>query len=890
MEISVALLEEAKRDDPSFSKMTIREEDGLERLLEKASVILGTEVEEAIESTHNAVITDTEEVMPGDKIFFKPVRVTHRADCAHEHFISKHGKLLYLRDILEHAKRDADIVLTIPNAKCFSIKDGKNTPLTSGNLELLLVPTEKNNEVPHLFLRVGESFLYSLNARADGTSHGSGAKLESDLKKADSKEGGEGDKENGDKKDDEGAVKIKNGEKNHDGKEATKAEGGEEAEERTEGEEKGLSLASHAMLPVVIHQRRHLVIPGKEDGSYFGIALPASTSEGLLTALKEILEGHALLNVGPESQTTKGEEDGEKGLTTQGENGGMMDVFKAQAYDFLVRAQRAGGEVKESELVQLVLKAGHQVGSRAVEFASDVSTEIKKSVNVLKDDIRKQKEQSEDSTYTSAVATVITKKAASVAGTDGSAGETAMTLSKDVREKVDELVEKSRDEEGSPRRKGGGGPNSRTHEERHINVSIWECMRVRSRRIQCLCVLLPLGMEELKLVDRLNKAQDLSKEGVRKLTTAVDGLLAAAKKKGGKSSKQLMTRQARAWRSGIKFRAGVGGGGIFRGLGALSEQLKMVERAQALGTWTSDSMTDAVVAVKKATNEVQKLVKDRHVHAALKEGMSTLQTALTETAVAIESAGRDKKTTGEKVEAYIDASKDMTVQGIKASTEMVAMGIRIGKSVLKSKIGHSTKGVKIPPRVKAAILKAQQFSAGAAVISEALVERPQAQASSQTSSSSSSSPRLKMLGKIQGPVGDAAKAAEKVIGKAAVSWTQVVLAMKDAGVQLTQELGDATSEIAEYGFGAEVGEVVAGGVEAYTNVTKAMTSVSQCTDYKGIAKKQAQKALKVASKAYNEEVGKNAVGDKKMIEGSGSGDGNQKATPSQADPEGGADK
>mmetsp|Transcript_7927 Transcript_7927/g.12621 ORF Transcript_7927/g.12621 Transcript_7927/m.12621 type:complete len:148 (+) Transcript_7927:140-583(+) len=147
-----------------------------------------------------------------------------------------------------------------------------------------------------------------------------------------------------------------------------------------------------------------------------------------------------------------------------------------------------------------------------------------------------------------------------------------------------------------------------------------------------------------------------------------------------------------------------------------------------------------------------------------------------------------------------------------------------------------------------------------------------------------------MLGKIQGPVGDAAKAAEKVIGKAAVSWTQVVLAMKDAGVQLTQELGDATSEIAEYGFGAEVGEVVAGGVEAYTNVTKAMTSVSQCTDYKGIAKKQAQKALKVASKAYNEEVGKNAVGDKIMIEGSGSGDGNQKATPSQADPEGGADK
>ena len=54
--------------------------------------------------------------------------------------------------------------------------------------------------------------------------------------------------------------------------------------------------------------------------------------------------------------------------------------------------------------------AGHQVGSRAVELASDVSTEIKKSVSELKDDIRRHKEQAEDSTYTSAVATVESKE------------------------------------------------------------------------------------------------------------------------------------------------------------------------------------------------------------------------------------------------------------------------------------------------------------------------------------------------------------------------------------------------------------------------------------------------------------------------------------------------
>ena len=42
---------------------------------------------------------------------------------------------------------------------------------------------------------------------------------------------------------------------------AGKVEAKEAAEEREEMDEKGRPLASHAMLPVIIHQRRHLIIP-----------------------------------------------------------------------------------------------------------------------------------------------------------------------------------------------------------------------------------------------------------------------------------------------------------------------------------------------------------------------------------------------------------------------------------------------------------------------------------------------------------------------------------------------------------------------------------------------------------------------------------------------------
>mmetsp|Transcript_7516 Transcript_7516/g.14004 ORF Transcript_7516/g.14004 Transcript_7516/m.14004 type:complete len:170 (-) Transcript_7516:311-820(-) len=125
-------------------------------------------------------------------------------------------------------------------------------------------------------------------------------------------------------------------------------------------------------------------------------------------------------------------------------------------------------------------------------------------------------------------------------------------------------------------------------------------------------------------------------------------------------------------------------------------------------------------------------------------------------------------------------------------------------------------------------------------------------AASSKSPRAQSSDRLKVLQSVGGQVGQAAKSAEKIVGKAAVSWGNVVIAMREAGIMLVQEIGDATSEIAEYKFGEEVGLAVHDTVETYTNVSKAMTNVRGIQDVKSIAKRQASHALKVAGKAYKE--------------------------------------
>eukprot|EP00467_Chlorarachnion_reptans_P008063 CAMPEP_0114499700 /NCGR_PEP_ID=MMETSP0109-20121206/7563_1 /TAXON_ID=29199 /ORGANISM="Chlorarachnion reptans, Strain CCCM449" /LENGTH=786 /DNA_ID=CAMNT_0001677297 /DNA_START=24 /DNA_END=2384 /DNA_ORIENTATION=+ len=736
----------------AFTEIQIREDDGLEALLEAAGKALGTEVYEAVESVYRARIEDTEELMPGDKILFKPVKV-----------------------------HTADIALCVPGAKVFSIREGKNSPLATGPLELLLL-TGPGQTRPHLLFRVGADFHYSLNADPD-------------------------------------------------------QKGGAERDQLS-------------MLPVVIHDKRHLVVPGKAEGEFFGIALPPDTGDGMLEAVKEIVEEHAFLNLGSGVENASDVRQMKEDAKTDSNTSRVLEGLKAQAVAFLLSAQAAGGEVQESAIVKTVYSAGKQASSKALDFARDVSLEITKSVQSLGKDITKYKDE-KDSSFTSAVATVLSQRATTAAH---GAGAAAQKITIDVKEKVTELIDESRNEEGSV------SPTELAmvlgkHGVEVVKGSASKAGELTKKGL----VLVKTNIDELKLAERLSHAQATGMQGIEHLSATVGGLLESAKKSGSENSTLLIEK-----------------------LKELNNKIDVLKRAQAVGSWTSDKVSESYVGVKKATAEIQKMVKDKHVHMALQQGLSTLVVAVAETGSAIQEAGKDKKSTGEKMEAYIETGAGLTVQGIEASTKVMTTGIRIGKSYLKQQIGHSTKGVKIPDEVKAAVLKAQQYSVGAAVISDALVKELVGNAGQiadriatgmavaastvnvPSTSSSSGTGRLRMLAKIQGPVGDAAKSAEKVVAKAAESWTDVVLAMRNAGITLVQELGDASTDIAQHRFGSEVGDVVHAGVETYTNVTKAMTNVAQVSDFKGIAKRQAQTALKTATAAYTEATSEAKESDAKI--------------------------
>ncbi|GAB5366175.1 hypothetical protein AAMO2058_001122200 [Amorphochlora amoebiformis] len=570
------------------------------------------------------------------------------------------------------------------------------------------------------------------------------------------------------------------------------------------------------LLPVVIHQRRHLVVPGKLEGEFYGIVLPKDTPETVLDAVKEILETRSLLNINKMYDI--------KADVTHDAKTRVIAGLQGQAIEFMSRAQKFGGDIKDSKMVQKVLKVGTDVGTKAVVLAKGVHTEIKQTVESIKDDIEKTHTQEDGQTYTSAVAKVLTNRAARVAV---DAQQKAILVKEAVTTKIKTVVDEARDKDGkvSPQDLAIKiGEKSYTVAKKGVSVAsemtshgVAKATEITSQGV----VLVKDSIADLKLVERLAHAQKTSQEGLKSLSTTVGSLLVSAKASGTAKSAKLVEK--------IK---------------DLSDQIALIERAQKLGTWTSETMSESIVAVKKATSEVQKLVTDKH------------------------AAGRDKRNTGEKVEAMLEKGADLTVKGIEASTEVLAMGIKIGKMVIKKQIGERNE-VKIHPRVKTALLRAQQFSAGAAVVSEALAQElvgnagqiadrlattmaVAANAARSTGSPSTGTSKLKVLSKIQGPIGEAAKQTERVVGKAAEKWAQIVVTMRDAGISLVKELGDATSEIAEHRFGTEVGHAVSGSVEAYTNVSKAMTTVSNLTDIKGIAKKQAQKALKTAGKVLSE--------------------------------------
>eukprot|EP00471_Norrisiella_sphaerica_P003280 CAMPEP_0184488996 /NCGR_PEP_ID=MMETSP0113_2-20130426/14045_1 /TAXON_ID=91329 /ORGANISM="Norrisiella sphaerica, Strain BC52" /LENGTH=844 /DNA_ID=CAMNT_0026872149 /DNA_START=211 /DNA_END=2745 /DNA_ORIENTATION=+ len=797
MKIFVSLLDDkangvstSNTDGHEFIEMDINEDDGLEVLLSKASTLLGTEVVQAMETTYRAIISDTEDIMPGDKLLFKPPKAA-----------------------------EADIVLSIPGAKCFDIEDGKTRLKCEGELSLLLV--HANQSIPTLILSVGTEFHYSLNAVSPGTK---------------SVEGDSNDSKN-------------SGKKTFEGK-----SGSNDSNEGTSG-------STPTMLPVVIHAKRHLVIPGREQGTFYGIALPADTSEGLLIALREILESHALLNTGEPSETSESVRDLDRKIDTKVDNevaakdleangDHFVAKLKAQAVAFLLSAREVGGGVQESNLYKSIVQAGQNVGSTAATLAKGVSSGISTRVSSLKSHIEKRKSAEKDGTYVSAVAKAITENASVAAG---EAGESAKRISRGVSDNLHKVVEQSRDEDGnlSPKDIAFALGKQGVDLVKEGASKAGEITRKSFAMVQT-------NIGELKLRERLSHAQTMGQKGIKTLTNAVETLLARGDKEIDAEEGEEDSGRSKALMARVR---------------QLSEQLAIIKRAQALGTWSSEKMTHSVVAVKKATAEVRKLVRDKHIQSALKSGVQTLQSGLTETVAAIEAAGRGKESRGERLEAYIETSADITVQSIQASVEILAMGIRVGKSILKKQIGHSQRDVKISPQFRSAVTQAQQYSVGAAVISEALVtelvgnageitnriagDMAKAASSVMKTPSSQSPPsestKLEMLRRIQGPIGDAAKSAEKVIGKAAVSWAHVILAMKNAGIALVQEFGDATAEVAEHSFGSEVGDIVGRGVNTYTNVTKTMTNISSVRDVKGIAKCQAKSALKSAAKAYNEE-------------------------------------
>mmetsp|Transcript_16195 Transcript_16195/g.32819 ORF Transcript_16195/g.32819 Transcript_16195/m.32819 type:complete len:792 (-) Transcript_16195:115-2490(-) len=757
MKISVALFDESKKSEPEYVALEISDDSTMETLLAKAGKALGVEVLQAYESTYLADITDVDEIMPGDEILFKPVK-----------------------------KREADIVLVIPDAMCFSIKDEKNTPLAKGDMSLLLVDDE---ECAHLMIKVGADFVYSLNAKA----------LESKNARRES-----------------------------------------------------------AMLPVVIQERRHIVVPTKDDKEFYGIVLPKKTPDGLLDTLVEILEAHALVNVanaGGEVVAVSPSRDSKGGsveATTVTEidnpdakNSMIISGLKTQALEFIVQAQQLTGQVTKSDVVQSAIEAGKTMGSRAKGFAANVSEEVKKTISELHDEIETIQKDNEGISYSEATARVL-KAHASKAATG--AGATALQISREVSDKVSAVVDESRGEDGTV------SPTDLAMNLAKGSASIAKETATRATELTKKgAEIVKESIVDLKLAERLGRAHAMGQEGLSSLSGVVQGMLNSAKEKGGDTSNALVEK-----------------------LSALNKKINVLKNAQAAGTWATDKMSDSLVGIKKGIAEVQKMVEDKHVNAALQTGLTTLQSALTETAIAIEMAGRDKAKPGEKVGAYIEKGAELTVQGIEASTEMMAMGIRISKSIIKSQLGEGgQRNYRIPSEVKQAILKAQQYSVGAAVISDALVEElvgnaeeiadriagsmAKAASNVKISSSSTSTPgpmtgKLQVLGKLKGPIGEAAKQAEGVIGKAAESWAHVVLAMRDASVVLVKELGEATTEIAEHQFGEDIGDAVGAGVEAYTNVTQAITAVSKISDIKAIAKNQAGHALKTAGTVYAESV------------------------------------
>lgn len=581
-------------------------------------------------------------------------------------------------------------------------------------------------------------------------------------------------------------------------------------------------------LPVLVLGSRNIVLPTKDPAVFFGIVLPANTHGSLLSALKEILESQSVLN-----DSKSGAGDGTKD--------DFLDQVSARAASLFGKAKEFGGEVSDHAVVQSLLTMGRRVGDKVKAKAKDVAGDIKKAVEELKSEIEAEKTQAgEGGTFTSATAKVLGAKV-KVAATE--AKQTAIAIGKEVSKNVKQVVDSSRGEDGvvSPK-------------ELAINVGK-RAQKAAMSTADRASALAKKGVsmaketaEDLKLSKRLAAASKAGGEGLRLLGENVDKIIASAKEGGGKTV------------SGTK-RA-------IERLSELSKRIDVLKKASALGSWTSEQVAVGVVALKKNVAEVQTLLKDKHVAVALRGGIDMVQGALTDTVHAIDDAGKGKKNSGEKMTAMLDKGAELTVKGIKASADMAAMAIKLGKAVVKSKVHARSRAMKLDPRIKSAIVKAQQYSAGAAVISEAMVKElvgnageiadkiavaVSKAAKTRKREKGALEKKLGMLSKIEGSVGAAAKQAGDVVGHAAKAWSEIVVAMRDAGVLLVGELGDATHELAEHRFGKELGDVVGAGVGTYTNLTKAMGQVEKLSDVKGIAQKNAVSALKSAAAAYTEE-------------------------------------
>lgn len=702
MKVKVALIDESSNKEPTFIEIEMTGEEKLSDFLAIAGKAVGVEVISATESTYGAVISEVDEIMPGDKIHLKSAK-----------------------------KRTADRILVIPGARCFTVKGKTNTPLSDGDLEVLVVSSEGGeNEQVHM-LKIGSNFHYALSA------------------------------------------------------------GG---------------------LPVVVHNRRNVVLPTKEEEVFYGITLPQDAKDSLVDALNEVLEANCLLAPSG-SKNAKG--DGN--ITTD-----FIDGLKTHAERFMALGDKAA---QESKVFQNVLKVGKGMKTKAVSLARDVNLEVRKAVTELHGDIQQARggeEGGEKESFTKATARVLTSRAKKAAK---QAGNHAKNLRNELKDQVSKVIEESRGEDGkvSPSEVAMTlGKKSYTA----VKFTAAKASQLTKKGVH----MVQESMEDLKLKDRLQKASEVAKKGIQGLKTSVDGLIKSAKDGSLKGSSALVEK-----------------------LSSVAQQITLLSKAQELGLWTSEKVASGIVLLKKNVAELERLVKDQHVQLALKSGVATLQSALLETVSAIEAAGEKKEKRGERYGAYLEKGTELTVQGIKASTQIIKMGIQLGKTVIKSQLPASSRSAKLHPAIKRAIVMAHQYSAGAVVISDAVVQEvlgntkeiatriattiKTASKTAVRSPNSSNTGRLALLAKIEGPIGEAAKQAEHVMGKAAHAWGDIVCAMRDAGVQMVQELGDVTHELAEHRFGSEVGEAVGAGVEAYTNVAKAMTNVSQVTDVKGLAKK-----------------------------------------------------